>query len=178
MKERSKRNIGIGVFFLAVSLLYLVGASSIQMFSPFGNAGLDSRSIPQMIGILGCALSVLQIVLSWHGMKRCAPEGIRPSERDHDLRAGSGKDKGGNGHKFTLFFSLILLGAYIAVFQDLGFILSSLLYLVLSITLLTPKGKRIKSFPFIMVFSVVVSLSLYYVFTQYLTLLLPRGILG
>ena len=146
---------------------------SIQTFSPFGNAGLDSRSIPQMIGILGCVLSVLQIVLSWHGIKH------GPTEHAHKPEDAS-HGEGGNSNKpnFTLFLSLFLLGAYIAALQDLGFILSSLLYLILFIMLLTPKEKRLKAIPFTLAFSAAISLSLYYVFTRYLTLLLPKGILG
>jgi hypothetical protein len=79
---------------------------------------------------------------------------------------------------FLLVVSLALLGAYIFLFQKIGFILSTILYLMFSVTLLTPAAKRRRLMPFIVLFSSGVPFLIYFIFTKYLSLILPRGILG
>lgn len=190
MDKDNKRNMGIGVFFLGASVLYLVGANSISTFSPFGNRGLDSQSIPQMIGIFGCALSILQIVLTRMKMKRQAlgksgssaqVDFVSHCGMNGDNRLSETNETGEKTERersFLLFASLGALVVYIFLFQKLGFILSTVLYLLSSATLLTPAKKRSKLSVFIAFFSISFPVLVYIVFTKYLTLFLPKGILG
>lgn len=178
MDRDTRRNMGIGLFFLAFSILYLFGASGISTFSPFGNRGLDSRSIPQTIGILACVLSVLHMVLTRLKMKRrIAGDSSLQSDGGQACMDGAPAN-GGRKRGFLLFLSLLFLVLYSVLLQRLGFILSTILYLLATIILLTPREKVRRSLPLVAGFSVVVPVLIYIVFTKYLTLFLPKGILG
>ena len=58
----------------------------------------------------------------------------------------------------------------------LGFMISSVLFLIATMLLLTPAEKR--NIPLILILSVVVSVGVYYLFVYGLDMVLPRGILG
>ena len=77
-----------------------------------------------------------------------------------------------------LIISLVFLAVYIALYQPLGFILSSIFFLMAESFLLTNKGEVKKWALFIVLFSIGVSIVIYFIFTKYLTLVLPSGILG
>ena len=70
MNKATKKELGIGVFFALLSIFYIVASRSISTFTPFGNRGLDSRSIPAMIGWLSMALSVTYIVTTLISARR------------------------------------------------------------------------------------------------------------
>lgn len=182
MRKDVMKNTGTGIFFIVFSLIYMLGAGRIRSFSPFGSRGLDSQSIPQMLGVLMCALAVSQVALT-----------IQKNKREKTAAASAAKEDGTGGvsaeeapkekraeknNAAAVWGSIGLLVAYVVVYQRLGFILSTLAYLLSATTLLTPAGKRGKMMFFIVPFSAAVTIFIYYVFTKYLALFLPRGILG
>jgi energy-coupling factor transporter transmembrane protein EcfT len=77
-----------------------------------------------------------------------------------------------------LILSFVFLVIYIAGYQTAGFILASTFFLMAESFILVEKEKRKKWRVFIIVFSIVASLFIYFVFTNYLSLFLPKGILG
>lgn len=179
MNKGIMKNTGVGIFFIMFALIYLLGTSRITSFSPFGNRGLDSQSIPQMLGALMCALALLQVVLTMQKNKR----EMSAAAEKNDAAREDAKERvpKGNGTKKlspVTLGSVGLLIAYVLVYQRLGFVLSTCAYLLAAITLLTPPEKRGKMIKFIIPFSIVVSCSVYFIFTKYLTLFLPSGILG
>lgn len=177
MNKNIMKNTGVGIFFIVFALIYLLGTSKITSFSPFGNRGLDSQSIPQMLGALMCALALFQIVLTVQKNKIETRAAAGKGETLHENtkeRAPGGKAK----LSPVTLGSVGLLVAYVLVYQKLGFVLSTCAYLLAAITLLTPLEKRGKMMKFIIPFSIVVAFGVYFVFTKYLTLFLPRGILG
>lgn len=173
MNKDIMKNTGVGIFFIVLALVYMLGTSRITSFSPFGNRGLDSQSIPQMLGALMCALALFQVVLTVQKNKREMAAAAR-----EDVKAGAQEGNWKKKVSPVTLGSIGLLIAYVLVYQRLGFVLSTCAYLFAAITLLTPREKRGKMIKFIVPFSIVVSLSVYFIFTKYLTLFLPRGILG
>jgi len=189
MSSDSKKEIGVGIFFLVFAIAYMAGASTISTFTPFGNRGLDSRSVPELLGILTIILSMThlaQVFLKERKLKR-----IRKDNKTNDEEVCSFKDdicvvskKGtvlssiDSVMPIKLVISLIFLAIYTALYQPVGFILSSIFFLIAESFLLSKKGERKKRALFIILFSIGVSVVIYYIFTEYLTLILPSGILG
>jgi hypothetical protein len=77
-----------------------------------------------------------------------------------------------------MFLSLFIICAYIFFFQRLGFILSSVLFLLAETFLLTSRDKRKKWAPLIICLSTGLPVLIYFLFTKSLSLFLPRGLLG
>lgn len=180
MNKGAMKNMGVGIFFLVFALVYMFGASKIVSFTPFGNRGLDSQSIPQMLGVLMCALAILQLALTaLQNKKTLAKKVILQSERQGGTyEKAPPPKKDARDAKIAAIGSIGLLVAYVAVYMRLGFILSTILYLIASVTLLAPPGQRRKMILFVIPFSVIFTFTVYVAFTKYLTLMLPRGMLG
>jgi putative tricarboxylic transport membrane protein len=189
MDRDLKKEIGVGIFFLVFAIAYMIGASKISTFTPFGNRGLDSRSVPELLATLTIILSVahiIQVSLRSRKLKRLQKE--IGSDRDEPRETGADCSEPAPERTLVgrlekvisvrLLLSLIYLAAYTALYQPLGFILSSSGFLVAESFLLTNRGERKKWAVFIVLFSVGASVLIYFVFTKYLTLILPSGILG
>lgn len=178
MNKGIMKNTKVGIFFIALSLIYMLGTSQIVSFTPFGNRGLDSKSIPQMLGILMLVLASMQIAVTVQQNKREIADPCKNSfaeEEKEEKRAAQGIIKRINP---TVTGCIALLLLYVVVYSRLGFILSTVGYLVFSIALLTPADKRKKMLLFIVPFAILFTLAVYMLFTRYLTLFLPSGVLG
>jgi putative tricarboxylic transport membrane protein len=164
-----KRELGIGIFFLALSCLYLAGSFSISTFNPFGNRGLTSRSIPQLIGGIMAILSFFQIIGS----------ALRTKNHTEKAPVEEVKERF-KFNKYTrrLLISLLSICAYIFFYRHLGFILSSVLFLLAEMFLLTPGENRKRWAAFIICFSIILPIGIYFLFTKLLSLFLPRGLIG
>lgn len=192
MKTDVKKDIAVSIFFAVLASLYLFGTRTISVFSPFGKQGLDSKSIPIMIGSLMLALSILFLITTllrhFKNVKNstikseeasngsvCDPAHIACVIPPQDGVAPSPLKK---AFPVKLILSLVLLCLYIAFYQSVGFIITSAAYLILESLLLTPTDKRKKWTLFIIVSSIVFTVLIYIIFSKYLSLFLPSGILG
>ena len=81
-----------------------------------------------------------------------------------------------NADTKALVAIFVILIIYMALLSTLGFMISSVLFLIATMLLLTPAEKR--NIPLILILSVVVSVGVYYLFVYGLDMVLPRGILG
>jgi len=190
MNSDSKKELGVGIFFLVLSVAYMIGTTTISTFTPFGNRGLDSRSIPLLIGILTVIMSSIQIIsilVKEHKMKIVSSEQVTDETEevcDPDEIACVEPPKGtiiqriDNVVPVKLVLSMLFLMIYIAAYQRVGFILSSIFFLMAESFLLVRDEERKKWRIFIILFSIGASVIIYFVFTKYLSLFLPRGILG
>lgn len=166
MKTDVKKDFAVSIFFALLALAYLYASQSISVFSPFGQQGLDSKSVPRLIGGLMLFFSVLLFVGTL----------LRHRHTRQDTLAAT--DAQPRRFPKKLVLSVVLLSLYIALYQRLGFVLASIGYLVLQSLLLTPADRRRKWTLFIVVLSIVLTIAIYVVFSRYLTLILPAGILG
>ena len=176
-----KREIKLGIFFVLLSALYFLGSLSILTFDPFAKGGLDSRSIPQMLSILVAGLSVIHIVSNVLKLQKAKREAVVSSEAVASSEAVVSGAKA--AFKFDrpqrlMLITVLLICAYIFCFNWLGFILSSVLFLLMEIFLLTPAEKRRRWAVFTVGFSIGTPVLLYLLFTKVLSMYLPRGLLG
>lgn len=186
MNKELKKELGVGIFFAALSLAYLLGTTFVSTFTPFGNRGLDSKSVPVLIGGLALALSAILIIsaIFKHKSAHTAADKGTDEVCDGDEvicitpPKGATRPVQAKGLSIKMVLSVAYLVVYFALYQKIGFILSSMFYLIAEIFLLTEKSKRKKWALFIILFSTGVTVLIYVVFTRYLTLFLPRGILG
>ncbi len=189
MNKDLKTEIGVGVFFLVLAVAYMIGSTTISTFTPFGNRGLDSRSVPVLLGVLTIILSITHIVQVYLKDKKIKNLQIENTENkdeicDPDEVACMEPPEGSIIARIDrvipvkLILSFIYLIIYIALYQPLGFVLSSSLFLIAESILLTNKEERKKWYLFIILFSIGISILIFYIFTNYLTLFLPSGIFG
>lgn len=189
MNSDLKKEIGVGIFFLVLAIAYIIGSTTISTFTPFGNRGLDSRSVPVLLGVLTIILSITHIVQVILKDKKVRTLQIDKTEKNEeicdpdevacvDAPEGTILSRIDKVMPVKLILSFIYLIIYIALYQPLGFVLSSALFLIAESILLTNKEERKKWYLFIILFSIGVSILVFFIFTKYLTLFLPSGIFG
>ncbi|MDR1935209.1 MAG: tripartite tricarboxylate transporter TctB family protein [Candidatus Accumulibacter sp.] len=164
-----KQEIGVGIFFFILAALYLAGSLSISSFDPFGNSTLTSKAIPQLIGGLMAVLSIIHIAGNALKLKRTQ------TSNETGKAGGTRFEIGRSG--WLMLLSVLFICAYIFLFTRLGFILSTILFLLAEMFLLIPAEKRKRWAIFIVCFSTGLSILLYLLFTK-LSMFLPRGLLG
>jgi putative tricarboxylic transport membrane protein len=164
-----KQEIGVGIFFFILAALYLAGSFSISSFDPFGNSTLTSKAIPQLIGGLMAVLSLIHIAGNVLKLKR--EQTAQGTETASDTRFKFGRSDR------LMLLSVLFICVYLFLFTRLGFILSTILFLLAEIFLLIPVEKRKRWAIFIVCFSIGLSILLYLLFTK-LSMFLPRGPLG
>ncbi|WP_439234448.1 tripartite tricarboxylate transporter TctB family protein [Lonepinella koalarum] len=167
MNTKIKKDFIVSLFFALLAIGYLYQAQSISVFSPFSQDGPDSKTVPNIIGGLMLLLSATLFVttlFSWRKNKLVSTaEAPIQSTKKFPIK---------------LVISLVLLGLYIACYQEVGFIISSISYLILQSIVLIPAEKRKKWTLFIIGLSIVFTVVIYFLFSKYLTLFLPIGLLG
>jgi putative tricarboxylic transport membrane protein len=169
-----RQEIGTGLFFLVLAVLYLAGSLSISSFDPFGNSPLSSRAIPQLIGGLMAVLSVIHIAANALKLKKA-----RTSNETGRETGAAGKRRFGLDRSSRLMLlSVLFICVYIFLFTRLGFILSTVSFLLAEIFLLIPAEKRKRWTVFVLCFSAGLPVLLYLFFTRVLSMFLPSGLLG
>jgi putative tricarboxylic transport membrane protein len=79
----------------------------------------------------------------------------------------------------AVLLTLGLIGVYIFLLNIIGFIYATILYLFIQIVVLAPAGKRnAKNYLYFGVIAVVLSVSVYYLFYEVFSMMLPAGIIG
>ena len=170
MEQKIKKDIGIGLFFFLLAIAYFVGTLSIESYNPFGDAGLSSKIVPQILAVIMAALGLTTVVQSVFKLKK--------RNADKKIAEASGTSVYINRKILGKFiFAIALLIVYIFLFDKLGFIISTVFYLSAMIFLLLPH-KNTKTGVFTVLFSLAVSFLVYTIFNNLLGLILPRGIFG
>ena len=156
-----------GIVAAAFSAFYLMQTSGIKVFGG-ATAGVTAQTVPRLWGVAMLALSILLILRSALAMRK-------KSEQDEEERLGflaRLKER----REVVCTFGLLIL--YAALMKPVGFIIMSILYVYLQVWVLTPPEKRTKRMHTIAGgLAVFFSVSLYFVFTKYLKVMLPPGVL-
>lgn len=170
MTKETKRDIGVGLFFLIFSVAYFCASLNINSYNPFHEGGLDSKSMPQALSGLMFVLSLLKLI----------PAIIKSTKQKGNTENASEKTKD-DVRYMTIKFAIcvLFLAIYIFCFARIGFIISSILFLFAMIFFLTDASERKKNLVFTIVFSILVPFVVYVIFTKTpLMIMLPRGIFG
>lgn len=155
-----------GVVGTLFSLFYLYETTTVKVFGGSATAGINAQTVPKMWGTCFLVLSIILVVrglIKW----RRGQHAVSMRTLIEQIRS-----------RREVVYTFILLILYAAVMKPLGFILSSMLYAFFQIWVLTPIDKRTKKSHIIAaVLAIVFSIGLYYIFTKYLMIMLPPGIL-
>jgi len=156
-----------GTDILSSILLILLGAFiffyAIRYHEVMLTNDLTDAFLPQVCGGAIAVLALVRLIkcLLNKDEKYCASHEVERGEIT-DLLRGLG--------------SIALLGAYVFTYRNLGFLVSTALYLFIQLTLLTQKGKR--HWLLTVIISIVLPALLYLLFVKVLNYTLPTGILG
>ena len=187
-----KKQIGASIFFIVVAILYLIGTLSIKTVNIFGVTVVSSSTIPRVLGVLLLILSVVLLIKTLTTGKNSqaqaekvevqASGAVTSEDGQLDIAKSLEEAENSEGEGDVDYLSIVLTLASLILFtillDPLGFILSSFIYMVLQTTILTKKAVRLKKLPITIVFSLVFSVVVYFLFTKGLSLMLPAGILG
>jgi len=155
MRSSVKDIVSGGVLFgLAVAMG--VGASGIKKTLLIG---VGSAFVPLLVAAL----------LAWMGVSVLV-QGVRALPGD----AGKPRAAGGGGRLAAVTFVLIAL--YVGLLERVGFMLTTILYLIGQFYVLAPKAER-RPVKFVVV-AVAVAVATYYIFVSAFDLMLPAGWLG
>lgn len=140
-------------------LLVIIFAKDIRLLVV--NTTVDARFWPRIIGIGGCALSILLFVQSLlEERKRDGGVDVKEEEMDPDDKTRSIK-------------TLLLMFLYILGLEYLGFVIMTLLYLFLQILVLTERDKwNYKKF---LVIDLVFTFAVFVIFRYGFKMMLPTG---
>ena len=140
-------------------LLVIIFAKDIRLLVV--NTTVDARFWPRIIGIGGCALSILLFVQSLlEERKRDGGVDVKEEEMDPDDKTRSIK-------------TLLLMFLYILGLEYLGFVIMTLLYLFLQILVLTERNEwNYKKF---LVIDLVFTFAVFVIFRYGFKMMLPTG---
>lgn len=158
------RDVFSGAIMLLLAVGYLVGSLFIR---EYGDAAVNSRFFPQVLGSLLLVLSVLQIAFAIRKIVSPARDSAGPRKN-----ADGEEDTGRFSLKVLL--ALVIILAYIFLLDILGFVLSSTLFLVAQTTLMAPRERRRPLFT--LAVSAIFSVIVYAIFVYGFSLALPEGI--
>ncbi|NPV45071.1 MAG: tripartite tricarboxylate transporter TctB family protein [Firmicutes bacterium] len=147
------RDLICGILFLALGIFMFFQSQGIDPIIP---NELGSGFVPKIVAGVTAGLSVSMILVTF--LKKQSPP---PTKADEDLKGG--------------IFTILTLATYVFLFDKLGFILSTMLYLFVQMTLLS--NERNRNFRLFAGISVITPLVIYALFVYGFKLILPAGIL-
>jgi putative tricarboxylic transport membrane protein len=149
-----------GLVCLAISLVLLVLTIGLP---PATMVPIGPAFYPRIVLSLTAALSVLLIVIDVRSMRNLSTRGVPPA-----AVAGSPPN-----YRLVLA-TFVLFGLYIALLPELGFRISTFLFvLALQVTLEIPRNT--KQWVLAVAVAIATSAACHFVFEDYLSVLLPRG---
>lgn len=149
-----QRDLLCSILFLACGVFVLTQSATIK---PIMGKDLGSGFMPKIVAAAMILLSGIKLILTLISKKPAAK-----LESDDDLLGG--------------LMTIMALSAYVLLFEYLGFILSTGLYLFIQILLLSnEKSRNIKLFAAI---SVITSVAVYAIFVYVINMPLPAGFIA
>lgn len=148
---------------LFASITVVVGVFYFMMTSQLPSKGgaVNGKTIPYILGSMMIVLGVLQIGASLK-IKKNVEAKRREDDKCVDVT--------------TVFKTVILIVCYIALFNVIGFLITTFVYLFLQFTVLSPAEKKPNLIVYLLI-SGVISLFIYTSFRYGLDIMLPQGII-
>jgi hypothetical protein len=158
--NKYKKPIG-GLLFLIVSIIYLVNVSKIVNRS---SGYYNSQFLPSILGWSLLILSVIEIV---RGLIVMIGEGRDRTDKESVVLNSS------NGKK--VLYSILLMVMFVFLMKRIGFIVISIVYLILQILVFVPeKNRNMKKILLIAcVFTILIEIVFYYL----LNIIIPQGLI-
>lgn len=187
-KLKNNKELLIGVLFLALGAAYLISAFFIPSYDGYGGQNISSSFMPKVLGIMLVVLSLMQIYGARKAAAMARTATQKPAEATQDAQEAPGGVTQDNVAEFdddaamrgastkSMLIIFAILVAYIGLMPIVGFILSTAFFLLASMLVLTPANRR--NIVLIIVLTLVVSVGVYFLFVDGLSLVLPAGLLG
>ena len=177
------------VFFIGLSIVYFCGTFSIRDYNAFGVTVLSSASVPRALAIILLILSLLhiaQVMLDSKSQKNdCTNDRITTNDKEiqgvdiqKELAEAEKMENAGKVCNQDVVLTAVFLILYVIGLVYLGFIISTLIYIVIQSELMTQKDKRKKGFIKSAILAGIATVTIYFLFNNMLSLLLPVGIFG
>lgn len=155
--------IVIGIFLIILSALIYFNSDD---FPQMNETHLDPGSYPKLVAALLFFLSLILIIKQTVVLIKTKEFGFKNGFKDFLLK---------QWHEYRLvIFALIILGLYIFTLDILGFIISTILFIIVSSLLIGPIKK--KNVITISIISFVMTLGIYFFFENVLYVRFPDGI--
>jgi putative tricarboxylic transport membrane protein len=168
MLIKKNKNLVAGGFLFAMGLIYFLLSFTIQLTNIDKLVG--SRLFPQIIGVLIMFFSAWMMVDNL--LKNKKGEKVTQINEDGEVVTD---DKPKPLYKNTVLV-LVSLAAYIILMGKIGFLVSTLIYLISQMALLE-KEKENRNYLKYFIVSLGASVAIYFLFTTVFNMVLPRGIL-
>ena len=153
-------DIVVGVFFMALSAAIMIGA---QMLPKSKVMDIGPDFMPMCIGAVSFILAAILTFLNVKNMK------LRASEIDPSTIADCDYKR--------VILSVILVLIYVFILQPVGFIISTFIYLMAQMVVLSPDDKRTKTDIIkLAVLNVIFTLVVFFLFRYGFKIVLPTGI--
>lgn len=177
-----KKELYSSIFFIVVSIMYFIGATSIKSYNAFGEVGINSSTIPKILGGLLFVLSIVNLINSIISYRKTNETDIDEDKEmsifDQSIKAEEELEESMTENKRATVLTFVFLIIFALFLEPLGFIIMSIFFLISQMTLLTPKNIRKKRLPSISIISLIFSVLVYVLFTKGFSLILPAGIIG
>ena len=161
MSFKKCKDLILGIVMLLFSGFYLIYAQQIKTRPKLTPSYASARIMPTLLGILLAALSVI-----------CIIQGVRQLKTVSNEEKAKKMDR---GDLMAVVFTFAVIIGYVIILPMLGFILSTVIYLILQMIILSPAGKR--NYLLFAIVAVVFTGIVFVAFRVGLQQLLPRGVI-
>jgi putative tricarboxylic transport membrane protein len=152
---QKKKDILVAVLFIALGAFIFMQSMGIE---PLMNNDVGSGFFPKVVAIVIIAIATAKLIITL-------------KDKDQDVvEKTTDKDMAGG------WITVILIGIYVLVYQSIGFLISTAVYLFLQILVLCPKEKR--NIPVFGLVSIITPVFIYTMFVYLINMPLPKGIFG
>ena len=166
------RDLGFGIICTIFFGIAVILSSGIQSGVAKNTGIVSAQFFPMLISISAFIFSIcLTAVNAFKFRNFCVQKAKEPA-------AFSQQSAPGNASKFhwdRVCVCAVLMMIYVALMRPVGFIICSIVYLIVQITYLTPK-KTVKGLIFTIILAVLVTMFLYLPFRYIFGVMLPMGI--
>ena len=154
--SQKKKDILVSVIFIALGVFMYIQSMN---FKPLMKNDVGSGFFPKIVAAVIMAVATVNLLLT-----------LKIKEKESDKKANKKSDLFGG------WISVALIGLYVLVYNSVGFLISTAVYLFLQILVLCPKEKR--NIPLFGTISVLTSVFIYTMFVYVINMPLPKGIFG
>lgn len=148
-----KRNLVVSILFLAFGVFLFVQSMGVKHMM---KNDVGSGFFPKVIAIAIIAVSLVRLVMTL-------------KEEEKEAKKSNSDPKGG-------WMTIVLVSLYVLAFNEVGFLIATVIYLFLQMLVLTPAEKR--NIPLLAVISVAAPVFIYTLFVYVINTPLPKGIFG
>ena len=160
MSFKKCRDFVVGIVMLVFSGLYLFFTQQVRTRPKLTPAYANARIVPTLLGVLLAILAVIVLIEGIMKMKKAKDEDAKP---------------GAKGDVMAVVLTFAVIIGYIMILPELGFCLSTVVFLFLQMLILAPKDKR--NYWLFALVAVIFTAVVFVAFRIGLQQMLPRGII-